>query len=383
MRELLVNLYWRACQYPWHTLVNLGFSLVILILATRFGPTLLRLVGEKAPVLSIDSLPASIRLILGHALTYLLFSLSVTAISALLLIHKGIVFGFLGYTFFFWFLFMPMRLVYCVIWSTAFSNMEKFLMVAGAFVLLLALSVSLFYFPNRIRTRHIVLQTSKVKRVTSVLHLSDIHAERYGAREDRLVSLVNAQQADLILITGDVFIAPYELNVGGFKAAVKILEQLNARHGIFIVEGHHDCGTAYHLVEALPQKVKLLNDEWAELPDTDLSIFGASLHGRSDASCGDDNGDRFKIFMAHEPVLLQDLNTKRFDLVLFGHTHAGQVYIPVVSRLICGKYRHGLYHDVEPPVHVSAGVGLEGFLAPRIRFLTYPEITVIELRGPK
>jgi predicted MPP superfamily phosphohydrolase len=86
-----------------------------------------------------------------------------------------------------------------------------------------------------------------------------------------------------------------------------------------------------------------------------------------------------RIFMAHEPDLPEHLDTLQFDLALFGHTHAGQVYVPILTEIIVGKYRHGLYWKGKVPVYVNAGIGLEGYLAPRIRWFTFPEIAIIDI----
>lgn len=213
------------------------------------------------------------------------------------------------------------------------------------------------------------------------MHLSDIQAENYGSREKNLVSIVNSENPDIILITGDIFNTPYKYNTGGFKAAIKILDQLKTKYGIFIVEGHHDEQEAYHIVEALPGKIKLLKDEEYHRNDQDISfsIFGASLYSKKNDFPKTITSNNFRIFIAHNPNITRNIRAGDFDLALFGHTHASQVYLPIVSQTIVGKYIHGRYDHEGIPVYINAGVGLEGYLSPRIRWFTFPEVVVINL----
>jgi predicted MPP superfamily phosphohydrolase len=87
----------------------------------------------------------------------------------------------------------------------------------------------------------------------------------------------------------------------------------------------------------------------------------------------------------HKPDLVPEISARRFDLYLTGHTHGGQVALPVYGALITlskfGKrYESGLYREGETAIYVNRGIGMEGGAAPRVRFCAKPELTVIELR---
>jgi predicted MPP superfamily phosphohydrolase len=75
-------------------------------------------------------------------------------------------------------------------------------------------------------------------------------------------------------------------------------------------------------------------------------------------------------------------------LVLAGHTHGGQVVIPlfgppVTASRLPRAYAGGLHDFRGIPLHVSRGVGMERGFAPPVRFLCPPEICVLELRLPR
>jgi predicted MPP superfamily phosphohydrolase len=74
----------------------------------------------------------------------------------------------------------------------------------------------------------------------------------------------------------------------------------------------------------------------------------------------------------------------RIDLFCAGHVHGGQVALPFYGALVTlsrfGKqYERGLYHVGSMFMYVSRGIGMEGGVAPRVRFCSRPEITVIDL----
>ena len=72
------------------------------------------------------------------------------------------------------------------------------------------------------------------------------------------------------------------------------------------------------------------------------------------------------------------------DLYLCGHTHGGQVRLPLIGPLVTSsrlgrRYVMGHYHEGRTHLYVSRGIGFEGLGAPRIRLLCPPELTLITL----
>jgi predicted MPP superfamily phosphohydrolase len=91
-----------------------------------------------------------------------------------------------------------------------------------------------------------------------------------------------------------------------------------------------------------------------------------------------------QILLYHSPELMPQAAEHGIDLYLCGHTHGGQVRLPLIGpiftssqlgrRYVMGLYRHGQTH-----LYVSRGVGLEGMSAPRVRFMAPPEVTLINV----
>jgi predicted MPP superfamily phosphohydrolase len=97
-------------------------------------------------------------------------------------------------------------------------------------------------------------------------------------------------------------------------------------------------------------------------------------------------GAGHRIVISHSPDFV-DAMPVSVDLVLAGHTHGGQVVLPLfgppttASRLP-RLYAGGLHDYRGTPLHVSRGVGMERGFAPPVRFLCPPEICILDLRLP-
>ncbi len=381
MKAIIADLYWQACQYPWYIITNIGFAVVFYLLSMQFGRSMRLLLVERTFGLSIATEPALVSFLLDLTVAFVILSILFVLISLPVLFHKGIVFTVIGYTLYYWFLFYPVHLVFVMLVGKPWAVTMKLPIILLAGILIAIFTLSIFYFPNHIQTKHLTFTTPKITHAVRIIHLSDIHADHYGSREAKVVSLANKHTPDLIVVTGDMFVTPYEYNKKGFNAAVRILKQLNAKKGVYMVEGHHDEGKAHHLLEALDGDVRLLYDSYEHIncDSTTLSLFGSSLESKVTKFAQDIKDKDYSIYVAHSPKLRRNLRSSDFDLALFGHTHGCQVYIPIVSYFITGKYRHGLYEYNGVPIYVNAGIGMEGYLAPRIRWFTYPEVVVIDL----
>ena len=90
-----------------------------------------------------------------------------------------------------------------------------------------------------------------------------------------------------------------------------------------------------------------------------------------------ENVSGYKIYLKHQPQVPRDA-IKYFDLMLSGHTHAGQIFPFGIFVKMIYPYFRGLYKVDESYIYVSRGTGTWG---PPIRFLSPPEVTVIDIEG--
>lgn len=223
-----------------------------------------------------------------------------------------------------------------------------------------------------------------------IVQISDIHMGHWISPErlNGVVDLVNQQDPDIVVITGD-FVS-YVFNE--IRAPLtKALQSLQPREAVLAVLGNHD-----HWLG--PDKVRLTFAESGtqELANDVYTVqrSGARLHiaGVDDVIVGaadleavlarlPENGPA--ILLAHEPDYADiSAATGRFFLQLSGHSHGGQVVIPGFGPILRGpyflKYPLGLYQVKDMLQYTNRGIGTHVF---RVRINCPPEITVIVLHN--
>jgi uncharacterized protein len=234
-----------------------------------------------------------------------------------------------------------------------------------------------------------------------IVHITDLHADATWMTEDRLaelVRLVNAQQPDLIAVTGDFTTEAPEL-FG--EAVARTLSRLEARDGVVGVLGNHDHwsdGVTSRQVLAA-SGIRELNDDLltlrrgsdalnvAGLDDLwqipDAAVVLADQRPRLDRLAARFGADEAAILLVHEPDFADiSAASGRFGLQLSGHSHGGQVRVPFYGPLVLPflgqKYPAGLYRVGSMLQYTGRGLGL---VAPQVRFNCRPELTVFTLTG--
>lgn len=221
-----------------------------------------------------------------------------------------------------------------------------------------------------------------------LVQFSDIHADGWmpRSRVAEIIAIVNSLNPDLIVITGD-FVS-YESN-GHVDWLAAELGNLQARDGVFAVLGNHD-----HWSGADRVRKGLKNGGVIELQNTFhtitrgeavLHIAGIDSHyigvARLDKlmSVLPDMGTA--ILLAHEPDFADvAAATGRFELQLSGHSHGGQINIPILGRPFlpdyAKKYPRGLYQINGMKLYTNRGLGM---IHLPFRFNARPEVTLFTL----
>jgi hypothetical protein len=228
-----------------------------------------------------------------------------------------------------------------------------------------------------------------------ILQLSDLHIGNglEGRRLERLVERANAAQADLIALTGDLF----DFDPRHVEEGARRLGALRARLGVYGVLGNHDHYTGIELVaEALGRLapgIRLLRRDLVRAP-TDAPLYvagvddpGTRLHAHDldlpelEELAARWPGDGPVILLVHRPEAFPQASRLGFPLVLAGHTHGGQLALPIrggrhnLASLV-SRYSRGLFSENGSLLYVSRGVGVAG---PAIRINCTREMATIEL----
>jgi len=221
-----------------------------------------------------------------------------------------------------------------------------------------------------------------------IVQLSDVHIgslfPRAAAR--RFVLAANALEPDLVALTGD-----YVTSGNAFHEDVALLfGELRARDGVALVWGNHDNYGEREPLRSLlvTQQVRVLENgvTRVERGGASLSFVGVDdiFSRRADVARAFEPvaPDEVVIGLVHDPKLYPAIAERGAKLVLTGHTHWGQIGVPLAARRLnlakrFFRYPGGLYRTGSTTLYVHPGIGSTG---PPIRFGVPPEITLFVLR---
>ncbi|MBR6950573.1 MAG: metallophosphoesterase [Oscillospiraceae bacterium] len=245
-----------------------------------------------------------------------------------------------------------------------------------------------------------------IDRPMRLVLIADLHIgvnSTPGMYED-MVRLINEQEADLVLVAGDIVTSSFGA-MGDPERWADVLGGIRSHFGTYVVYGNHDVnepllgGFTYvgaenaHRDPAMPGFLedcgwKLLQDETATVPELgglciagrrDLSRPGDGVKSREDLSVllAEIDPSAPILLLQHEPAELEALDALGVDLAVGGHTHDGQIFPGnVITRMLaeqsCGMKQWGDCWSV-----VTSGVG---YFGPPIRVGTVSEIAVIDIR---
>lgn len=292
---------------------------------------------------------------------------------------------------------------------------EKIYLVRYAGVLVAMFSIVLmmhgaFITPKNPEVRSVEIAVNNLPesfKGFKIVQLSDIHLGSWGTNHsyfEPIVKLVNEQDADIVVFTGDM-VNNYQQEMKGWAP---LFQQLNSRVGKYAILGNHDYGdysawdtpehkkanldsVKFHLKEfgfqlLLNQHVNLLRDA-----DT-LELLGVEnwgkppfpKYGNLTKTLSSTRPGMPKILLSHDPSHWKGEIVKHPDiaLTLSGHTHAAQLAFNWYGKKVSPsswiyKEWDGLYQENNQYLYINRGLGFIG-IPVRIG-MARPEITVLTL----
>lgn len=270
------------------------------------------------------------------------------------------------------------------------------------FSLLLLTGCLLFYAifiePNVILTETVSFENTSLNPTATsqplkIIQFSDTHLGFHFdlAQLEKTVQLINQNQPDLVVFTGDLI--DHAKSYDSIDQIAPILAQIQAPLGKFAVYGNHDYGggAARHYAEIMADSgfTLLVNDVVSlTLPDGRQMQIG----GLDEVMLGKPDPEKviaqfsdldYNLLLLHEPDIIQHFLSSPPNLALAGHSHGGQVQIPFYGPLLTTAYAQdyieGTYpmgDDNQHHIYVNTGLGTTKL---PLRFANFPIISIITI----
>ncbi len=266
-----------------------------------------------------------------------------------------------------------------------------------ALVAVMAILVCLIVYAAFIEPHLLTVERKKLdfdlEKPLRVVQFTDTQLGDYFTLEQlaNTVALINRQSPDIVIFTGDFLDEPREYEYQ--EEAVEVLKLLDNGILKIAINGNHDLGGGGEKIyDKLMMEAGfevLVNSEVLYRTDSGktLAFFGIddAMLGHPNFSQLRDNikAEDINILLTHEPDLYEAVKDLPIDLVLAGHSHGGQICLPILGPVITPPnahlYKKGFYNienSRKTLLYVNSGLGNTKM---RFRFGNPPKITVFEL----
>lgn len=257
-----------------------------------------------------------------------------------------------------------------------------------------------FIEPQRLVVRHVPINlgTTTEQGQIKIALLTDFHLGPYKKTYfvKKIIKQVIKQNPDIVLLGGD-----YILGGDGSNAKyLAPLKSLSERYPVYAVTGNHE----YHLGDendphfidrtaTLRVVLSKLNIKLLENKTTVITAGGAKFNltglpeiwtHKANFSIAEINQNPLlpNVLLVHNPEIILDKQTEKYNLILSGHTHAGQIRLPLAGSLpplptkLGRAFDRGLFETKNGYLYISSGLGESGA---RARLFNPPEITILSI----
>jgi predicted MPP superfamily phosphohydrolase len=225
--------------------------------------------------------------------------------------------------------------------------------------------------PTNLKVSHLTVNPGGSLRF---IHFSDFHHKGDTRYADKVIRTINDLKPEFVCFTGDLV-----EEIKFFPEALEFISQIKVP--VYGSPGNHD----YHCRAPFSEFQRVFSatgGAWLEdtnfvVTERDLELVGMGHDGvpmlkTPQAGC--------RFLLTHYPKSVDDLGDHRFDWIMAGHSHGGQVRIPGYGAIALpwgvGPYDLGYFKTKAGPLYVNAGIGT--YRVPW-RFNCRPEITVVTI----
>lgn len=227
-----------------------------------------------------------------------------------------------------------------------------------------------------------------------IVHISDM---LYGKTTDKkklelLTKEVNLTKPDIIVITGDIFNEHVKLNNSDIDDIKNELSKMKANIGKFAIKGDNDKNNAWDIVVKESGFIDL-NDRY-ELIYTNrnesLLLSGLSSNAFNEKPINEkikdsleaikNNKPNYSVLLIHEPDIIDNIDSKKFNLILAGHGLGNSINVPYIRNLFYKKgalkYNQNYYKIKNSDFYISNGIGTDNY---SFRLFNHPSFNLYRL----
>jgi len=220
-----------------------------------------------------------------------------------------------------------------------------------------------------------------------IIHFSDLH---YGSSVNieyvkKVVKLINKQEPDIVFFTGDLLDKRANMNKKNIEVFKNEINKIESTLGNFAVSGNHDYENIKAFKAVLKDNFTLLNNKESLIyykKNIPISIIGFddSSEGKPNYDILKNETQYFRFILIHEPDEFDNIKDYNFNIMLSGHSHNGQVRIPLIGKIYtpngAKKYYDEYYNLNNKELFISNGIGTSML---NIRFMSQPSINLYRI----
>lgn len=223
-----------------------------------------------------------------------------------------------------------------------------------------------------------------------IVHFSDLHYNRAInlSKVKKIVKEINLINPDIVVFTGDLIDQDANLSSDDYDELGNVLKSINSRYGKYAVMGNHDYSKDKDGV------IKIFNTSGFKYLDNEYDLIynkkGEKIfiggintinYNQDDIENAlgylkDKNDNDYRIILVHEPDITDKIIPEyKVNLILAGHSHNGQVRLPIIGALYtpegAKKYYDNYYEVNGTDLYISSGIGVSTF---NYRLFNHPSI---------
>lgn len=263
-------------------------------------------------------------------------------------------------------------------------SLKKLIIFLICFILL---STSIILYSRYIGTSGIFIKEYRISYKSlsdnlyglKIVHLSDIHYGRTITKKEleNIKNEVNLTKPDIIVFSGDLIDKDTKITDKDINILVNFLNGLEANIGKYAITGNHDHKfDNYDIIienggfTNLNNKYDLIYgnaNDYILIAGVSTNVYGKEkitdkLKETFDYIEQTDKKPNYTILVMHEPDFIDDIDYSKFNLVLAGHSHNGQVRLPFIGAIIkpnyAKKYYDKYYKIKNTDLYISSGIGV-------------------------